>query len=75
MHFFKSKVFSPVICLGFGVWGTPGLGDQVSGVKLASRTFPGLVLRSVQNLLEIGSSGVKEGHRLGEGSLSTFNMG
>jgi len=28
-HFLKFKVFSPVICPGFGVWGT--LGQEVRG--------------------------------------------
>jgi len=28
-HFLQSKVFSPVICLGFEVWGAPG---QVVGL-------------------------------------------
>jgi len=54
MHFLYIKVFSPVICLGFGVWGTPGSGGQVGGVKLVLRNFPKLVCRSVQNLVEIG---------------------
>jgi len=48
------KVFSPVTNLGFGVWGTPGSRDQVGGVILVLRTFPELVGRSVQNLVEIG---------------------
>jgi len=28
MHFLSSKIFSPVICLGFRVWGTPGSGGS-----------------------------------------------
>jgi len=32
MHFLWSKVFFPVICLGFGVWGTLGSGSRVYGV-------------------------------------------
>jgi len=42
------------ICLGFGVWDTQGSGGQVGRVKLVLRTFPELVRRSVQNLVEIG---------------------
>jgi len=40
MHFLSIKLFSPVIYLGFEVWGTLGLGVQVGGVKVALRTFP-----------------------------------
>jgi len=43
IHFLKSKVFSRVTCLGFGVWGTPGKGGRVGGVKLVLRTLPELV--------------------------------
>jgi len=44
-----------VICLDFGVWGTPESGGWVGGVMLMLRTFPELLwLRSVQNLVEIG---------------------
>jgi len=42
-----------VVCLGFGVWGTLGSGGWVVRVMLALRTFPELVGRSVQNLVEI----------------------
>jgi len=38
------KVFSPVTHLGFRVW----------GVMLMLTTFPELVRRSLQNLVEIG---------------------
>jgi len=48
------KVFFPMTRLGFGVWGTPGSWDWVGGVMLVLRTFPELVGRSVQNLVEIG---------------------
>jgi len=44
-----------VICLGFGVWGTPGSEGQVVGVILVPRTFPESLERSVQNLAEIGA--------------------
>jgi len=50
------KVFSPVTHLCFGVWDTPGSGGQVGGVMLVFRTFPELVGRSVQNLVEIGQA-------------------
>jgi len=40
--------------MGFGVWGTPGSRGRVCGVMLVLRTFPELVGRSVQNLVEIG---------------------
>jgi len=40
--------------LGFEVWGTPGSGGWVGGVMLVLRTFPELVGRFVQNLVEIG---------------------
>jgi len=40
----------------FGVWGTLGSGGQVGAVMLVLRTIPGLVGRSVQNLVEIGSA-------------------
>jgi len=43
-----------VICLGFGVWGTPGSGGQVGKVILVLKTFPELAGRSAQNLVEIG---------------------
>jgi len=45
-HFTLHKVFSPVTHLGFGVW--------VGEIMLVLRTFPELVGRSVQNLVEIG---------------------
>jgi len=48
------KVFSPVTHLGFEVWGTQGAMGQVGGIILVLRTFPELVGRSVQNLVEIG---------------------
>jgi len=50
MHFLKSKVFSPVICLGFGGWGTLESRGRVGGVMLVLRTF----YEFVQNLVEIG---------------------
>jgi len=53
-HFKLHKVFSLVTHLGFGVWGTPGSRGRVGGVMLVLRTFPELVGRSVQNLVEIG---------------------
>jgi len=56
MHFLQSKGLSPVICLDFGVWGTPGSGGQVGRVLFVLRTFPELVWRSVQNLAEIGTA-------------------
>jgi len=64
-HFTLHKVSSPMTHLGFGVWGTLGSSGQVGGVILVLRTFPELVVRSVQNLVEIGSAvqGVKWGHR------------
>jgi len=40
----------------FGVWGTPGSRGLVGGVMLVLRTFPELAGRSVQNLVEIGST-------------------
>jgi len=40
--------------LGFGVWGTPESRGGVGGVMLVLRTFPEVVGRSVQNLVEIG---------------------
>jgi len=40
------------IGLGFRVWEVPR--GQVGGVKLVLRTFPKLVGRSAQNLVEIG---------------------
>jgi len=49
-----NKVFSPVTCLGFGVWGTLGSRGWVGVVMLVLRTFPELAGRSVQNLVEIG---------------------
>jgi len=48
------KVFFPVTRLGFGVWGDPGSWGWAGGVMLVLRTFPELVGRSVQNLVEIG---------------------
>jgi len=55
-HFYivTNKVFSPVTHLDFGVWGTLGSRGWVGGVMLVLRTFPELVGRSVQNLVEIG---------------------
>jgi len=53
-HFPFNKVFSPVTRLGFGVWGNPGSRGWVGRVMLVLRTFPELVGRSVQNLVEIG---------------------
>jgi len=41
-----------VICLGFGVWGNPGSVSRVGRVRLVLRTFPELVWKSVQNLVE-----------------------
>jgi len=38
----------------FGVWGTLWSGGRVGGVMLVLRTIPGLVGRSVQNVVEIG---------------------
>jgi len=38
----------------FGVWGTLGSGGRVGAVMLVLRNIPGLVGRSVQNLVEIG---------------------
>jgi len=52
--FVKQRFFSPVMCLCFGVWGSPESGDRIGGVILVLRTFPELVGRSVQNLVEIG---------------------
>jgi len=37
--FLEHKVFSPVICLGFEIWVTPGVKDWVALI-----TFPELVL-------------------------------
>jgi len=48
------KVFFPVTRLGFGVWGTLGSRGWVGGVMLVLGTFPELVARPVQNLVEIG---------------------
>jgi len=53
-HLTLHKVFFPVTHLGFGVWGTPGSRGWVGEVMLMLRTFPELVGRSVQNLVEIG---------------------
>jgi len=50
MYFLYIKVFSPMICFGFGVWGTLGSRGRV-GVL---RPFSELVGRPVQNLVEIG---------------------
>jgi len=50
----SQQSFSPMISLGVGVWGTPGSGSQVGRVIFVLRTFPEMVWRSVQNLLEIG---------------------
>jgi len=54
-HFTLHKTLSPVIHLGFRVWGTQGSGSQVGRVMLVLRTFPELSGRSVQNLVEIGA--------------------
>jgi len=40
--------------MSFGVWGTLWSGGRVGGVMLVLRTIPGLVGRSVQNLVGIG---------------------
>jgi len=56
MHFLLSKIFSSMICLDFGVCGTLGSGDWVGEVILVLRTFPELVWRSVQILVEIGQA-------------------
>jgi len=45
-----------VICLDFGARGTPGSGGWIGGVILVLRTFPELVWKSVQNLVEIGTA-------------------
>jgi len=45
-----------MICLVFGVWGTPGSGGQVGEAKLVFTTFPELVWWSVQNLVEIDAA-------------------
>jgi len=55
-NFVKQSFFSSDICLGFGAQGTPGSGVQVGRVILVLRTFPELVWRSVQNLVEIGAA-------------------
>jgi len=47
--------------LGLGVWGTLGSGGQVGGVMLVLRTFPELMGRSVENLVEIGQFGCEKG--------------
>jgi len=52
--FFVMQSFFPVICLGFGAWGTPWLGFWVGGVIPMFKNLPELVWRSVQNLVEIG---------------------
>jgi len=54
MHFLQNKVFSPVICIGFGYWGNPVSGGWVGRVRLVLRTFLELFWKSVQNLAEIG---------------------
>jgi len=41
---------------GFRVWGTLGSKSRVCRVMLVLRTFPELVGRSVQNLVEIGAA-------------------
>jgi len=43
-----------VLHKGFRVWGTPGSSGRIVRVMLVLRTFPELVGRSVQNLVEIG---------------------
>jgi len=40
--------------LGFEVWGTPESGARVGGIIIVLRTFPELVGRFVQNLVEVG---------------------
>jgi len=52
--FYVTQSFSPVIWLGFVVCGTPWSRGWVAGVIHVLRTFPLLVRRSVQNLVEIG---------------------
>jgi len=54
-----------VICLDFGIWGTPGSEGWVYGVILVLRTFPELVWRVFTKfgIDWSGSSGVKEGYR------------
>jgi len=53
--FFSSDLFR------FWRLGYPGSGDHVGGTILALRTFPQLVWRSEQNLVEIGTTA--HGHR------------
>jgi len=53
-HFRLHKVFSPMTSLHFRVWGAQGFRGWVGGVMLVLGTFPELVGRSVQNLVEIG---------------------
>jgi len=52
-HFTIHKVFSPMTHLDFE-FDTPESRGQVGGVMLVFRTFPELVGRTVQNLVEIG---------------------
>jgi len=54
--------------LGFGVWGTRESKGWVGGVMLVLRTFPELVGRSVQNLVEIGLA-----VRVRKGDIGTKN--
>jgi len=49
-------ILNLVICLGFEVWGTTGLGGQVGGVRLVLRTFAESVGVAVQNFAEIGAA-------------------
>jgi len=51
---------------GFRVCGTPGSRGRAGGVMLVLRTFPELVGRSVQNLVEIGPA-----VRAGKGYIGT----
>jgi len=41
--FYVTQSFSPVICKGFGVWGTLESGGRVGWVILVLRTFPELI--------------------------------
>jgi len=52
IHFLKSKVFTPVICLSFVVWGTPGFRGSgfvknlsPVGVEVCAK-FGGLAVRT-----------------------------
>jgi len=52
--FFVKQSFFSNDLYRFRSLGTPGKGGRVVRVRLVSRTFPELVWRSVQNLVEIG---------------------